>query len=1477
MSILVGTPTWAAFTGADRFEGVAAATICVWYKSSGGHGGSDDHILNLRDNTTQAGMAFKVETASPADTFVANISAVGGSSAYTDTKTTTARGQTDWHFLALVYDSADPDNAFFMIDNDVIFPDGASSSGLVQNNNHDFNVGFFNGLGSGFHASGNYSNAMAFQTALTIDELRALRWNPEAYVGAGFSNISHLRGYDDKIDYGDHANAVTWANVLTNETGSEVNAPTLLDGATASHDFDGSTDRLTFDVSADPVSTLNEYTVFCWNNDDVGNIDAWLVGSTLSLTAFALIAENSSGTPYAPRFVGRSSGSGFGSWDLIGVGLADASGTWHAMAGVIDLGATDGIKLIVDGVEIATDTIGGTGMLDSGDDIHIGDRLPAGSSQFNGKIAHVAGVKGVLTLAEITEIQHKPDLLLERTDLHFYIALDHNGYRDLGPNAFDVDIATTRPSQSTEGPPTQFGDSGMDDEVHIDPGARAMWDPSFNDVKYSQDGLVARADTTTAPVERIKPTISDGQKIIFEVFVDERQQDARIGVTEAPAPSSVSPGNSLVSWAFENDANKVTNSIKSAYGTTQTDDDIVSVAVDFDLGAIWFGKNGVWQNGATDAELAAGTVTNAAFSGLTFGAPLYGVFQTNGGGAHDSSYVLLPGPETRIAIPSGWTTLETDTRYAGWSATDPGWRRWQSSDGDFSTAGPYSHLAAAVFGDNRTASGVWPAQASTTGRWTKTGTTIPGNSGGGAKVYCELELLTDPGPALQQRYAGFVPQTSDNSAVTSSILSGLDGVILQYDDQNSTFQEGNVRNDGSAIAITATLNYLSVVGDYVMFAIDTTVSPAKVWVGLNGTWEGGGDPAAGTGESATTADAGEDLVFGAQVKEDHIMTTILRAQTSEFNQAAPSGFSGLPVAVLHTGAGLMPMTMAIAAVGLNNIHRGDGLMPMTMAIAATGHTAHHGAGLVPMTMAITAVGLNSVHHGVGALPMTMAIAAVGDNAVHHGVGVPAMTMTIAAIGQNNLHTGVGVPAMTMAIAATGSNDTKHGNAVPAMTMAIVATGSNPAKHGDGLMPMTMAIAATGSNPAKHGDAVPAMTMAIVATGSNDIHRGDGLMPMTMAISATGQTNANGLGGTVTLPALTVDGIILAGATAVGTLTLPIMTHNGTIVRGNAGVANLTIPLLGVTGTLVATAAYQGNPRMPQLQINGLINNETNEVSLPTLTVNGIICNGPVLVSQVTLPFLQVTGSILNPNLSTGSVSPRALQVTGTIITGSVITGSINLPGLQVLSLLDGDNLISGTLTLPSFRTDPAQAPLAAGSLGEGLVILPFLRVNGTIVNTAVLASTVWAMNTESFETTNYLNFDFINLVSFNDQPYGVTDAGIFLLAGDDDDGTNIDAEFLSGIEDRDDAHLKEADGLYMAYTGGNLVLRLFPDGQTRVREYPVERISNSTGVKHARFKGARGLRSRTYQLGIKNQGGSEFKIDKMGLLLRILSRKTRKN
>ena len=92
-----------------------------------------------------------------------------------------------------------------------------------------------------------------------------------------------------------------------------------------------------------------------------------------------------------------------------------------------------------------------------------------------------------------------------------------------------------------------------------------------------------------------------------------------IGIISVDANGNNYNGDSgFPSMMYMYDGGKAYNAISSvSYGDAYTNGDIIGVAVDLDNKAIWFSKNGTWQNSATQSEIEAGTTTNAAFSGTS--------------------------------------------------------------------------------------------------------------------------------------------------------------------------------------------------------------------------------------------------------------------------------------------------------------------------------------------------------------------------------------------------------------------------------------------------------------------------------------------------------------------------------------------------------------------------------------------------------------------------------------------------------------------------------------------------------------------------------------------------------------------------------------------------------------------------------------------------------------------------------------------
>ena len=76
-----------------------------------------------------------------------------------------------------------------------------------------------------------------------------------------------------------------------------------------------------------------------------------------------------------------------------------------------------------------------------------------------------------------------------------------------------------------------------------------------------------------------------------------------------------SSGNSLGYYTYN--GNKYENGTVTSYGPSGSAGDIYMVAWDGDTGTIWVGRNGTWNNSATESEIVAGNTTNAMFTGKT--------------------------------------------------------------------------------------------------------------------------------------------------------------------------------------------------------------------------------------------------------------------------------------------------------------------------------------------------------------------------------------------------------------------------------------------------------------------------------------------------------------------------------------------------------------------------------------------------------------------------------------------------------------------------------------------------------------------------------------------------------------------------------------------------------------------------------------------------------------------------------------------
>jgi len=129
-------------------------------------------------------------------------------------------------------------------------------------------------------------------------------------------------------------------------------------------------------------------------------------------------------------------------------------------------------------------------------------------------------------------------------------------------------------------------------------------------------------------------------------------------------------------WGYGYNAStgdKQNNGSNSSYGSSYTSGDIIGVAMDLENGAVWFSKNGTWQNSATQSEIEAGTTTNSAFT-FTVGGSYAPYVADNTSGVAFTWLVNFGNPPFAIssgnsdgkgygnfeyAVPSGYYALNT--------------------------------------------------------------------------------------------------------------------------------------------------------------------------------------------------------------------------------------------------------------------------------------------------------------------------------------------------------------------------------------------------------------------------------------------------------------------------------------------------------------------------------------------------------------------------------------------------------------------------------------------------------------------------------------------------------------------------------------------------------------------------------------------------------------------------------------------------
>jgi len=147
---------------------------------------------------------------------------------------------------------------------------------------------------------------------------------------------------------------------------------------------------------------------------------------------------------------------------------------------------------------------------------------------------------------------------------------------------------------------------------------------------------------------------------------------------------------------------------------------------------------------------------------------------------------------------------------------------------------------------------------------------------------------------------------------------------------------------------------------------------------------------------------------------------------------------------------------------------------------------------------------------------------------------------------------------------------------------------------------------------------------------------------------------------------------------------------------------------------------------------------------------------------------------------------------------------------------------------------------------------------------------VWVVNTVTQASTRYENFGFNSFGKWEGAYYGAKSDGLYLLDGDDDNGTPIDAMIAFGVQTFGDTLYKRVPTVYIgARSNGKLLLRV----KDADREYLYETRTSSPKLATQRFDIGRGLRLNAFEFELYNQDGDDFELATIEFIPLLTKRK----
>jgi len=177
-------------------------------------------------------------------------------------------------------------------------------------------------------------------------------------------------------------------------------------------------------------------------------------------------------------------------------------------------------------------------------------------------------------------------------------------------------------------------------------------------------------------------------------------------------------------------------------------------------------------------------------------------------------------------------------------------------------------------------------------------------------------------------------------------------------------------------------------------------------------------------------------------------------------------------------------------------------------------------------------------------------------------------------------------------------------------------------------------------------------------------------------------------------------------------------------------------------------------------------------------------------------------------------------------------------------------------------------------IGNGAMEFPLPRMTGAGLEIPItILYKGLAMNASHFAITEYKDFSFNSFAYFNGKYLGANAEGIFTLGGNQDNGKRIDANIELPPVDFGETFIKRAREAWLTYRADGQLTLIIRLDEHEIWETPLEIVGTKSHEERAKI--ARGIKNRFLAFGLRNEGGCDFDIESLRVLVDPIQRRNR--